>query len=60
MYWGLRVKVTDAGVSSENVPVKYVEGEVSEAPRDLTVEVLPIERTGGTHTGRTLIESLLT
>ena len=50
MYWGLRDKVTDAGVSSENVPVEDVEGEMSKAPRDLAVEVLPVERTGGTHT----------
>lgn len=37
--------LTDAGVPPEHVPVEDVEGEVSEATWDLTVEILPIERT---------------
>ena len=39
--------LTDAGVPPEHVPVEDVEGEVSEAPWDLTVEILPVERTEG-------------
>lgn len=42
-----RCLLTDAGVPPEHVPVEDVEGEVSEAAGDLTVEVLPIERTEG-------------
>lgn len=48
------VVLTDAGVPPEDVPVEDVEGEVSEAPGDLAVEVLPIEGTGG-HTRRTAV-----
>lgn len=39
--------LTDTGVPPEHVPVEDVEGEVSEAPWDLTVEVLTIEWTAG-------------
>lgn len=39
--------LTDTGVPPEDVPVEDVEGEVSEATWDLTVKVLPIERTAG-------------
>lgn len=37
--------LTDAKVPPEDVPVEDVEGEVSEAAWNLTVEVLPVERT---------------
>lgn len=41
----ITISLTNAGVPPEDVPVKDVEGEVSEATWDLAVEVLPIERT---------------
>lgn len=36
---------TDAGVPPEHIPIKDVEGEVSESARDLAVEILSIEGT---------------
>lgn len=39
--------LTNAGVPPEDVPVKDVEGEMSEATWNLAVEVLSVKRTGG-------------
>lgn len=44
--WRSRL-LTNAGVPPEHVPVKDVEGEVSEATRDLAVKVFPVEWTAG-------------
>ncbi len=41
-----RILLTNTGVPPEDVPVKDVEGEMSEATWNLTVEILPIERAG--------------
>lgn len=39
--------LTNAGVPPEDVPVKDVEGEMSEATWNLAVEVLSVKRTAG-------------
>lgn len=38
------LRLTDAGVPPEDVPVEDVEGEVAEAARDFAIEVLAVER----------------
>lgn len=38
--------LTNARVPPEHVPVKDVEGEMAETPRDFTVKVFAVERTG--------------
>lgn len=38
--------LTNTGVPPEDVPVKDVEGEMSETTWNLTVEIFPVKRTG--------------
>lgn len=49
--------LTNTGIPPEDVPVKDVEGEVSEAAWDFAVEVLAIERTGGETQGTLIKDS---
>lgn len=37
------LRLTDAGVPPEDVPVEDVEGEVAEAARDFTIKVFAVE-----------------